>query len=948
MAAWLRWSLDTFLEGPELDAQVLGGRVSLSEARLRQLTLAPGVSCSGSITKLEATWSWLSLLTSPVTVKATGLFLRVTLDSAAALGGSRAIVDAERQDRQSQRFFDRLQRRIWDTLRLEVHEVHVQLEVPIAGPSACKAEPPPPLGASGAVLGLAVRRITISSDGAERSMGLRSTAEIRDAGLYVLPLPYGRASGRTLGGPCQPPGGEAFIVRGLSPICRAVRTSGRRFVDWRGLEVQLEVNDPELSCGRDQYGCLMFLVGGIARCMERGRGAQPQQPMRAPSEILTPSSSWAWWPWQSSPADPGPAPDSHNFFQCISTTDQELLFAEDAPPLETATFQLGMALQSASLTAVDDFWHARLQGSIQVHHRTDAWEAEVQITELVVSDMSIASDDGFAQVCSQRKGAPTPLLTLKLCSGRQTAVSIALNRLDIQLSPRVLHVLDGVTHLSHEAPAKVGTPVPEEGREPTSVHRSWEVPICAWSVSWCASSVRLTVGDPWFEDCTLALLASSSGCAYDSGLTAAEVRIAADLSGAAVHESILEECMWSLDIDGGKATVRSSSVALNCSLQDFIRLHQCARTAMAGFAAKGAGDGGRPPLLPAGVEVHVGVLACRARDAAGGECAVRVIDLASTFQGDGGILSVRSCQLHVSSAGIQRGQLRLTAGSFWWAAGKAAVEGNVQAEVEVLDSAARTALRCPALQLRLSWERGLCRAAGLWYPIRVAVSISLGTLLLDTSEEFIADCKRFSQYLSDIAKGLSFQEFVFDKRPLGIQVSGSTVVDVWGSADQMAMVPGSTISSVQPPVDVGTLAAYLEVCPLPVKLSVVPPPKHFDADVSIDAFTLHAARLSACRGINISLEKVDVHLEGFDTKRWHGTVGDLAKCISSFYLRALESQLPALVAALSVGGNHIVASAIGAAVGGGILSWAGPAGVAAGAALGAAAAGGGLRKALGM
>merc|ERR1719223_204087 len=113
--------------------------------------------------------------------------------------------------------------------------------------------------------------------------------------------------------------------------------------------------------------------------------------------------------------------------------------------------------------------------------------------------------------------------------------------------------------------------------------------------------------------------------------------------------------------------------------------------------------------------------------------------------------------------------------------------------------------------------------------------------------------------------------------------------------------------AVQPPPPPGKLvAAYLRTCDLPVTLLAVPPPKYFDADVSIASFSLHASRFSARRAVNICVERADVEFGAFQLQRWHGTGRELGQRASSFYSKTLERQLPALVTAASVGGNHVV------------------------------------------
>jgi len=53
---------------------------------------------------------------------------------------------------------------------------------------------------------------------------------------------------------------EAFVVSNASPSCWATRISGRRFVDWKGLQLQLEGQHLQVQWRREQLRCCLQLA----------------------------------------------------------------------------------------------------------------------------------------------------------------------------------------------------------------------------------------------------------------------------------------------------------------------------------------------------------------------------------------------------------------------------------------------------------------------------------------------------------------------------------------------------------------------------------------------------------------------------------------------------------------------------------------------------------------
>lgn len=464
------------------------------------------------------------------------------------------------------------------------------------------------------------------------------------------------------------------------------------------------------------------------------------------------------------------------------------------------------------------------------------------------------------------------------------------------------------------------------------------------------TEMQVNIGDPWFHSETLMLLVGTSGCIYESGACAGTADVQCRLDdGQSKPRSLMNECSLHIDMEPGKVSVQVGRAHIATSPEDACLVWQALQIFSCGGSSSNAQSLASCCGLDTGcLHLAIDALTFDMCDAQDRRYILDVVGVTFALEGHNVVARAQSSVLRMCFDGQDQGALRLSDIAGWSAEGvNNHTQYGLELGVQVLDGDGSVALRCPALQVTLSQERALCRNAGLWYPIQFKLNVFPEDMHVDATEASLLSISSSAQYLTELVAKFSVEAFVLDTRPLGLCVDEDVVVDSHGKAEEMGLTPGSRLVAVRPAPPSGvSFSSHLETCALPVTILATRPARHYNADIAIGSFALRDSRLSTRRGVDIVTDSVELDFEPLSLKEQHGTGVELVQETALFYRRELERQWPALVAASSVAGNHVVSSALGAAVGGSLGLVAGPAGAAAGVVFGAAAAGGGLRSAM--
>eukprot|EP00928_Gymnodinium_smaydae_P087936 TRINITY_DN72107_c0_g1_i1.p1 TRINITY_DN72107_c0_g1~~TRINITY_DN72107_c0_g1_i1.p1 ORF type:complete len:552 (+),score=71.84 TRINITY_DN72107_c0_g1_i1:65-1657(+) len=300
---------------------------------------------------------------------------------------------------------------------------------------------------------------------------------------------------------------------------------------------------------------------------------------------------------------------------------------------------------------------------------------------------------------------------------------------------------------------------------------------------------------------------------------------------------------------------------------------------------------------------------------------------AASCQAGSDVLFARSLEVKLQSKEVETVCLRLSAL-------RVSQTINVQHDIysakfgiEIHDTvSANLALQCDTVDITMKM---LSEVEAPQMVPRLELGVSLGMILLDTSECFLSACLDIISDLSDICSSVSAKSVRFDSRPYVLVLHNAVVHRVSGSAQRLGVRPGHVLCGVDPEPPDGDVLRHISTCQLPATFLFCDSPFAFAGDVRIDACSLFASRLEAKRVVNVTLQRREVKLPALELRNWRGTVIEAANRAKAFYHKALLAELPWLALAIRVEDQTLDSAAAGSF--GSALAWAKFGGAAAGA-----------------
>mmetsp|Transcript_18599 Transcript_18599/g.43535 ORF Transcript_18599/g.43535 Transcript_18599/m.43535 type:complete len:1217 (-) Transcript_18599:59-3709(-) len=248
----IREFVDRWTEGTDwsqLEVRALGGCLALTDLQLSTRPLEqklgrPVERVTSRVGRLQAAWSWTGLLTTPVRLEASDLNVHIRVRPGLPSSGT-AFTDEGASTTARPSRARQLWHRVCDRLQIQVSSMRVCIELHDA-----------------VAMQLQMSQFSLLAE--PQADGLRQEVRLEGFGLWVAPLPAqggsfpqseeeARSSSMVAeaGADAGTPGG--VVVEPCTLCALAKRSSGRRFKDLRGLEVELNLQALAVGWSFEQY-----------------------------------------------------------------------------------------------------------------------------------------------------------------------------------------------------------------------------------------------------------------------------------------------------------------------------------------------------------------------------------------------------------------------------------------------------------------------------------------------------------------------------------------------------------------------------------------------------------------------------------------------------------------------------------------------------------------------
>ena len=799
----------------ELD---ISGQLSLTTVQLRKRCSGP-LQVSGSLGQISAKWSWSELLSQPIILNVCDANVQLHLTDAATEKAETP------QDQSEPGFVGRLKRRLMDQINLTVSNCHISLA-----------------GLDG-VLGGTLKRFSVA---AARSG--EQSVELEDLELYlarrdaICPTPFLWAS----------------------PRGRALRFAGRRFVDLRGLDLQIDLEDIRVDCTRNHVSFLFALLGELQHLQD----LKDFEDCNSDSEFVDCNDQQppSWSNWMRSWAVWGQASEQGEQVELPT----ELKESVEELPVGKADFIFAMSM-SALTVKIDDGLEVRAQGQASFHlHEDDAWDLEIRLPQLSMYEYLEGQAMASMALLSGITGGEHLVIT---ASEREKKFSVCSPQLVLQITPALLRFAFWTQHICSN-----------RSSVPTSNASDWHI---VWHVP-----VTIEVGRPWHSQTLLlqALFVSDTG-------TSCSVLTGVELNG----RQLVEEFAWTLQRTDRVLAV-AESICCQCDIRDLVAV---ARMVKALYNFTGLCQNACQDETSLHIDVKVDAIKVSLADS---DLAVRsdlccrslLVRLTQLAVG----VSADDFSLSVEVAGQGRGSLLLLKPvarcSF-----PETFEVHLESEMCCHDPEVEgPAISCPSLNCVFLEDARDSEVSAILLTCRVSA------ITIRTTETFLQRCRLACNYALDHAMALLFVEpILLERRPFGLSIEASEIIATPQLAAK-ALAAGSTLQGLEPPAT--DVLEELQSRPLPVTLLFRTPSKRHRFTAHVQPIQLHAADFSVQRKMTAKIAGTDISFKEFQ-QRLEGFWPDLIQKIASHYLAQAAAAVPKLFCNLTIGGLSVFDSTISSA-----------------------------------
>ena len=834
----LRQALGHYLEVGEHDLDI-SGQLSLTAVKLRKQRAGPA-SVSGHVGSISARWSWSELLRQPVVLNLTDVNIQICLTESEESENPSPATLAEPG------FFGRLKRRLVDQLDLTVTNCQVSftgLEA-VAGASFKKLS----------VAAVEAGEQAVQLQELELCLGPADTPPSIDAAdptrSTYLPSP-------------------APVFLRASPSGRALRFAGQRFVDLRGLDLQIDLQAVHVHWTRAQLACLSTLLRNF-RDLRDFKDCDSDEFVEVVDSGETPQPRQSWSAWLRSWREGG-------LEECKQSRETEaetwelpmdLRKSMEETPVGKEDFTFAVTIPSVVI-AFDDSLEVDLSCHMSFRlHEHDFWNIDMHLTRFDL--LEYLGAEGKVRIGGMA-GASNFAIQADSC---EKVLSVQSPRLKIRVTPSLLRF-----GLWAQAQALSSEPY-----EPSTSD------ILDWRVS-LHIPLSIEIGKPWHSRMLLleAVLVCNGGgdCSMRSKLL---------LDG----DDVIEEFDLRLR-SSDKLLATTELICGHCDIRDFVSITRLVKTICNFTGAPHVQTG--PPTATE-IELQVPAIKLNLSDEdIDLDCEVLCHGVAIGFmQQSAVVIRADGVGVRVAAAEKERGSLTVlkpvVSASFL-----EGIEAQIDCELYCRDPESEEgAVCCPSLKC-IILDRIQCEQRA------VTLDCRLQLISLNTTEAFLQSCRLAMEYAYDHAQAAFFMEPVFlEERPFGLSVEATETV---ATADgPVRWLAGSAVRGMEPPVT--ALLQDLQNRPLPVVVLFERPSQICCFTVHVHPFVLNAADFSLQRGVRARLEKADIHFNDFQQSTeasWTGLMRKLAK----HYLAQAAAALPKLFCNTSIAGLSLFDGTISAA-----------------------------------
>ena len=804
LAPLLRRTLGEYLEVAEHELEI-SGQLSLSTVQLRKRQTGP-LQVSGRLGQISAKWSWSELLKQPIVLDLHDAAIQLHLPDQQGDSAETPQV-AEPQPG----FVGRLKRRLMDHLDLTVSNCHISLE-----------------GFEG-LAGCGFKRLSVS---AVRSG--EQAVELEGFEMYLAPKDAVSPT--------------AFIK--ASPRGRARRFGGRRFVDLRGLDLQLDLQNVRVAWTHAQAAVLMALLREFHRLQDLNKFTDCHSDFEYLECEEKPVSAWpswlrSWGVWG--------APEQVE----ISELPPELRETMEESPVGRADLTVAVAMPCLDIT-IDDSLTVEVgaQTCFRLHEH-DVWDLELNVSRLAFFESAVP--------LGGMTGADEILLR---ADASNSALSVESPQLELRITPALVR---SVLWAQHAMPTSA--PV-----EANPWHLKLHLPVA------------IEVAKPWHSQQLklqgLLVCNSNVDCSMLASLR---------LNGRELVEELALSIQWK-----EKLEVVAERICCQCDIRDLVAM---ARVSKAIFNFGDVCRGMPSVVGSVGMAISVGNLEMsisdRDLDLQSELCchglAVRLTELA--------VVSANVLGLHVSVAQQEYGSLHLDnpeANVNWQDEFQVHLTSGVFCRDPEFEETAIscTSLTCMFLEQVRDGQSGT-----------ILIDCNLSSISLRTTETFLQRCRLACEYIGDHALAALFIEPVLlEERPFGLSIEAKAIV----ATPQVAAagLAGATVHGMEPPA--GDLLEELQSREVPVTILLQPPSKRAYFTVRLRPIDVEAVHFSVQRGMKASLAETNICFKEFQ-QSFEGSWPELIRKVAGHYLAQAVAALPKLFCNLTLAEFSLFDSTISSA-----------------------------------
>ena len=208
---------------------------------------------------------------------------------------------------------------------------------------------------------------------------------------------------------------EAFVVSNASPGCWATRNSGRRFVDWKGLQLQLEGQHLQVQWRREQLRCCLQLAqqakGERIKSDDWADAREEEEFLECEDVAVQSWSSWLRDKWRRQPN----SELGEDLPEGVSESDRAILLEDGAgnglagSEAAREKLEVSVMLPKVTLLAIDSSLQLSAGVKLQLDiFELDDWNFHGELLEFGVLEMSKSADQ-FSVVRFEGADVPATL-----------------------------------------------------------------------------------------------------------------------------------------------------------------------------------------------------------------------------------------------------------------------------------------------------------------------------------------------------------------------------------------------------------------------------------------------------------------------------------------------------------------------------------------------------------